>query len=97
MMEVEERIYWEERRRYEEELEYYEWCRRHHNVPHPRGMPIPPPLPGHPYGPPVGPPLMPPPPPSVSVDLFFIAQERKRLFENVETKFILPFNTMPFI
>lgn len=67
MMEVEERIYWEERRRYEEELEYYEWCRRHHNVPHPRGMPIPPPIPGHPYGPPVGPPLMPPPPPSVSV------------------------------
>lgn len=70
MMEAEERMYWEERRRYEEEMDYYEWYRR--NMPHgPRGMPPPPPPPpGHPFGPP-GPPMMgPPPPPTVSINRF---------------------------
>ncbi|KAI4501096.1 hypothetical protein M0802_003899 [Mischocyttarus mexicanus] len=41
----EEMIYWEERRRYEEECEYYEWYRRYGRAP---GAPIPRPFPGPP-------------------------------------------------
>jgi hypothetical protein len=52
MMEEEERMYWEERRRYEEEVEYFEWYRRYGRDP--RGLPPPPP---RPFGPGV-PPLM---------------------------------------
>jgi hypothetical protein len=52
MVEEEERMYWEERRRYEEELEYFEWYRRYGRDP--RGLPPPPP---RPFGPGV-PPLM---------------------------------------
>jgi zinc finger RNA-binding protein len=52
MMEEEERMYWEERRRYEEEVEYFEWYRRYGRD-H-RGLPPPPP---RPFGPGV-PPLM---------------------------------------
>jgi hypothetical protein len=51
-MEEEERMYWEERRRYEEEVEYFEWYRRYGRDP--RGLPPPPP---RPFGPGV-PPLM---------------------------------------
>lgn len=52
MMEEEERMYWEERRRYEEEVEYFEWYRRYGRDP--RALPPPPP---RPFGPGV-PPLM---------------------------------------
>ena len=45
-------MYWEERRRYEEEVEYFEWYRRYGRDP--RGLPPPPP---RPFGPGV-PPLM---------------------------------------
>lgn len=51
MMEEEERMYWEERRRYEEEYEY-EWYRRYGRDP--RSMSHPP----RPFGPPGVPPLM---------------------------------------
>lgn len=47
-MEEEERIYWEERRRYEDELEYYEWHRRFGRGPQ-MGPPMPPPPPPRAY------------------------------------------------
>ncbi|XP_026288097.1 zinc finger RNA-binding protein isoform X4 [Frankliniella occidentalis] len=53
MMEEEER-YWEERHRYEQEMEYFEWCRRFGRDPRPLGPP------GPRFGPP-GPGLMIPP------------------------------------
>ncbi len=39
---MEEEHYWEERRRFEEEMEFYEWQRRR-GVPHPRPVPPKPP------------------------------------------------------
>lgn len=54
-MEEEERLYWEERRRYNEECDYMEWCRR-------SGPPMPPPHFAHRPYPPMMPPYAPHPP-----------------------------------
>lgn len=64
MMEDEERFYWDERRRYEEEMEYYEWYRRYgHDRPHPMGPPGPRMMFNGPNGPPLPMPPAPPMPP----------------------------------
>lgn len=65
-MEEEERLYWEERRRYNEEYDYMEWCRR-------SGPPMPPPHYAHRPYPPMMPPYAPHPPhvSTVAYTLFF--------------------------